>query len=184
MTIQRWRRGCGGGRGRGLALAGAAGALAALVVVGMPTSAAASCAAASPSPSPFRFVGMVMAIEDGGRVALVSHQGVSGLVEVDGSPAARTQSHTSVDRTYVLYATYEFDPYNATAPYHDDICTATRMIGPPKATGGMPMPTATSQSGPPWGWIGGGIGVGAVVLVGGTAFTLRRRQHQRQAGPA
>ena len=96
------------------------------VVVAAPPPAYASCAG-PPEPSPQAFVGRVIATESDDRVATVRTTD-GETVQVVGTPSPGENSATSVDRTYVVGATYEFHPYKGTEPYEDNICTATERL--------------------------------------------------------
>jgi hypothetical protein len=86
--------------------------------------AAASCAG-PPAPSSHAFTGTALAVEHEGRVATVKTDDGRTVV-VRGTP--NESGFTSVDRTYTVGARYEFHPVNATNPFEDNACTATRMI--------------------------------------------------------
>ncbi len=81
------------------------------VVMAAPV-AYASCAGPA-EPSPYAFVGRVVATESHDRVATILT--ITGqTVEVLGTPSPAENSLTSVDRTYVVGAWYEFHPINGT----------------------------------------------------------------------
>ena len=86
----------------------------------------ASCAF-PPSPSEQAFVGQVIDTELDDRVATVRTSS-GDTVHVVGTPSPEDGSVTSVDRMYVVGATYEFHPRNGTDPYEDDACSATERL--------------------------------------------------------
>jgi hypothetical protein len=88
--------------------------------------AAASCSF-PPRESPYRFAGVVLATDDGGRTATVRAE-AGRIVTVVGAEGG-TGAFTSVDRTYKVGARYEFHPLNNSDPYRDNACTATRALG-------------------------------------------------------
>ncbi len=49
-------------------------------------------------------------------------------VRVVGTPSTEENLATSADRDYVVGATYEFHPVDATDPYQDNACTATERL--------------------------------------------------------
>ena len=65
-------------------------------------------------------------LENSGRVARVT-TGDGRNVTVVGSPGSG-DVFTSVDRTYLLGATYEFHPYDSSDPYSDNACSASREL--------------------------------------------------------
>jgi hypothetical protein len=87
--------------------------------------ASASCAAGQPLRSAHAFPGVVTETRSGGRLALVRTDD-GRVVSVRGG---ETRVVTSVDRTYMVGARYEFHPTNAASPYEDNACTATRLLG-------------------------------------------------------
>ncbi|HEX2049933.1 MAG TPA: hypothetical protein VHJ34_04775 [Actinomycetota bacterium] len=98
--------------------------------------AGASCAALPPLPVALAradvvFVGEVTATTAGGRAATVrvtevwKGRNVPPTVEVVGGETSPNVV-SSVDRSYVEGTTYLFVPYDASAPYRDNVCTATR----------------------------------------------------------
>jgi hypothetical protein len=86
----------------------------------------ASCAH-PPRPSEHAFVGQVIGTELDNRVATVRTAG-GDAVQVVGTPSPEDNSVTSVDRTYVVGATYQFHPLNGAAPYEDNVCSATERL--------------------------------------------------------
>lgn len=149
-----------------------------LVVITAP-AAYASCAG-PPDPSQHAFVGRVVDAESHSRVATVRTT-VGETVRVVGTPFPAEDSMTSVDRTYVVGATYEFHPVNGTEPYEDNACTATeRLHGAdipafsPHDGGGGDVETQP-ESGSDIAAAGAISGL-AVVGAGGAALMLRRRR--------
>lgn len=143
--------------------------------------AQASCAEA-PADSPFAFTGTVVAVADRDRVATVRLDDGSEVV-VHGGPDLGGSSGTSLDRRYVLDGRYEFHPRNASSPYADDACTATRQLAGPTADpvepardrlpGWLPV---DEQAGP-LGYAVVGLGVAVTVaLLGFLAVTAARRR--------
>jgi hypothetical protein len=100
------------------------GLLGAVIVAAPP--AYASCAH-PPRLSEHAFVGQVIATELDDRVATVRTAG-GDTVQVVGTPSPADDSITSVDRTYVVGATYEFHPWNNTDAYQDNLCSATERL--------------------------------------------------------
>lgn len=103
----------------------AAPVLASLVILLSPSAAEASCAM-PPVESPHAFTGTVLEVEQDGRVATVELDDGREVV-VNGSPEAGS-TVTSVDRRFEPGARYVFHPLNATSPYEDNACTATRRL--------------------------------------------------------
>ena len=96
-----------------------------LVAVVTAAPAAASCAG-SPTPSAQRFVGTVVDVKDEDTLAVVRREDGATVVVLGAQPESKGRS--SIDRTFKENATYEFHPRNATSPYADDACTATRLL--------------------------------------------------------
>lgn len=96
--------------------------LAALALL-LPAGAAVAACAAAPSSSPSRFTGLVTQLKDGGTLAVVRRDDGATVVVRGGTGEDR--------RTFETGARYEFHPFNATSPYDDNGCSATRQIAPP-----------------------------------------------------
>lgn len=92
-------------------------------------AAHASCAG-PPEPSPHAFVGTVIDVEAGGRIATVVRDDGT-RVEIHGSPTPHDGAVTSVDRRFAAGGRYEFHPENARSPFEDNACTATRQLAGP-----------------------------------------------------
>lgn len=144
-------------------------------------AAYASCAA-PPDPSPYAFVGRVVATESADRIATVRTT-AGKTIQVVGTPSPGDNSVTSVDRTYVVGATYEFHPDNGSEPYEDNICTATtRLLGE-----AIPATLRDSEASPDEASQSGGDGnasvqamAGVVVVgVGSAGLWLKRRHGSR-----
>ena len=102
-----------------------------------PVQAVASCATEG-LRSPWKFDGVVGAVRSEQRVATVlTDDGRS--VEVRGGSA---RAMSSVDRTFQPGGRYEFHPLNASSPFEDNSCTATRLL----SLGPVPPVAATSSS--------------------------------------
>ncbi len=128
-------------RRRALLLA-TAGLLGWWVVAAAP-AASASCDVGPPEPSVHAFVGRVIATESADRVATVATTD-GKTVQVVGTPVHITgdiNSITTVDRRYVVGATYEFHPGNDSEPYEDNNCTATHRLH------GEDIPASLRESG-------------------------------------
>ncbi|MEQ7010877.1 hypothetical protein ABN028_32315 [Actinopolymorpha sp. B17G11] len=124
MTGAWWCRAalCSGVRGSVLG-----GVIAVGLSLGLAPAAYADCAE-RPAPSAHAFEGTVIATDDGGRTAtVVTENGDQVTVE---NPAADGVS--SSDRRFAVGALYEFHPTNATSPYRDNGCTATRRLWGPR----------------------------------------------------
>jgi hypothetical protein len=93
------------------------------------TGPAAAACPESPSPSPYAFTGVVTKVRNDGRVATVRTDN-GRTVQVIGGETGANQS-SSVDRRYAVGGRYEFHPRNATSPYLDDSCSATRQLSGP-----------------------------------------------------
>jgi len=71
----------------------------------------------------------VVALGNGGLDAtVVRKDGV--VVEVHGG-TGRLGAIGPEDRIFVVGAVYQFEPLNATSPYNDSLCTATKVIWSP-----------------------------------------------------
>lgn len=75
---------------------------------------------------------------------------------------------SSVDRTFILGARYEFHPINSSDPYRDDACTATRQIAGPE----QPPPDTQQPGNLTWPT----IGIVVVILAAGTIMLLLRHR--------
>jgi hypothetical protein len=145
------------------------------------SAAEASCAGPAEA-SPYAFVGRIVDTDPSSRLATVyTSEGIS--VQVRGTPSVHGGSVTSVDRTYILGATYEFHPTNETAPFEDNACTATKSLArrdtpgsllrlevgqvETSGAGRVTEPTGTT-------WIGGFLLAGG----GGVVLWARRRAQQ------
>lgn len=106
-------------------LAGAAG-LTALFLLGTAGGANASCAF-PPSTSGSTFTGTVLTTQNNDRIAQVRTD-AGAEVTVLGTESPDGTSASSVDRTFLAGARYEFHPINDTTPYRDNACTATRQL--------------------------------------------------------
>lgn len=148
------------------------------VVIAAP-AAYASCLGA-PEPSRHAFVGRVVDAESDSRVATVRTT-VGETVRVVGTPSPAENSMTSVDRTYVVGAAYEFHPLNRTEPYEDNACTATKRLHGADIPAFSPHDdgsgavVALPESGNDNAAAGALTGV-AVAGAGGAALLLRRRR--------
>lgn len=167
-----------GHRRSALLLSAATGLFGWVVIAAAPASA--SCAL-PPQPSPHAFVGRVLATELEGRVATVLTSD-GEHVQVVGTPYP--DSVTSVDREYVVGATYEFHPQDAeTDPYEDNACTATQRLRgddiPASLRGGVTgadvtaEPVSQSNDTTAAGAVVGGVAVAGVASV---VVWLRRRR--------
>jgi hypothetical protein len=138
-------------------------------------SAYASCAH-PPRPAAHAFVGQVIATDRDNRVATVRTAG-GGTVQVVGTPSPEDSSFTSVDRTYVVGATYEFHPWNGAGPYEDNACSATeRLRGddiPAWSRQVVGEADVAAQS--DYGIAAAGLAGVAVAGMGGAGWWLRRR---------
>lgn len=156
-------------------------ALLAAAAVLLPSATAQASCAGPPADSPNAFTGTVVSTDREGRVAEVVRDDGTRVV-VHGSPTG--SGATSVDRTYVEGARYEFHPVNATSPFQDNACTATRQVSGPAA------PVSAAGDGaddrlPGWlpvdgqaGAVGYAAAAGVLLLVVAAAATLalaRRR---------
>ena len=161
-------------------------AFAALPVL-VPSAAQASCAAPALA-SPNAFVGTVNSVEKDGRVAQVVLDD-GRRVTVHGSPELGDNTATSVDRRYAVGARYEFHPLNASSPYQDNACTATRQLSGPS-----PRPVEPAEDRLP-GWLpvdeqAGPLGYALVAtalvlvlaIVAATVVRTRRRLVRRHLG--
>jgi hypothetical protein len=155
------------------------------LVSGSPT-ASASCVTDDPPASPYAFVGTVIDTREDNRIATVITD-AGDRVTVMGTQATSwfSESFSSVDRRYALGGRYEFHPTNASDPYLDNICTATRKLAGPR------LPPREQPKGflPDWLPVdeqAGPIGYAAFfvpVLLGGLglAVALRRIRRPRTA---
>ena len=133
--------------------------LAGVLVTAAPGVASASCAELHASP--YAFVGTVEHTRSDGRLAVVRTE--SGrVVEVRGGET-RNGFGSGEDRTYELGATYEFHPTNATGPFQDNACTATRLLVA-APDGAAQEGTSTQHPSPAL--------AGAVTLAGGVVLAL------------
>jgi hypothetical protein len=124
---------------RRLAVAAVLVVLVALGWTGPADPAVASCAEVA-KPSPHAFRGVVTRTRSDGRRATVRTD--SGqTVEVLGGP--RGGAFTSVDRTFSPGGYYEFHPVNASSPFEDNACTATRLITQGPVPAAAPFPKRT-----------------------------------------
>jgi len=153
----------------------------------VPSAAQASCAAA-PTASPHAFVGTVDSVDKDGRLAQVVLDDGRRVI-VHGSPELGDHTATSVDRRYALGGRYEFHPLNASSPFQDNACTATRQLAGPS-----PRPLEPAQDRLP-GWlpvdeqagpVGYAVGVAALVVglaaVTAAVLRIRRRLGRRHVG--
>jgi hypothetical protein len=150
------------------------GLLGAVIVAAPP--AYASCAH-PPRPSEHAFVGQVIATELDDRVATIRTAG-GDTVQVVGTPSPADNSVTSVDRTYVVGATYEFHPWNNTDPYEDNVCSATeRLRGNdiPAALRRQVVVDADVPAQPDYSIAAAGLAGVAVAGMGGAVCWSRRR---------
>jgi hypothetical protein len=162
------------------ALLGAA-LLATFVAVGVAAPASASCLS-PPRTSPAAFTGVVVELTNAGRVATVRTD-AGQTVTVAGTDAGDPSAITTVDRSFVLGARYEFHPINDASPYQDNACTATRLIADPPAgtsPGGHSSPvggggTAAAAA--------GGAAVLAAVAVLLILIAVRARRSASRATP-
>jgi hypothetical protein len=137
-------------------------------------TAAASCNAGR-QVSPDAFTGTVLSVELEGRVAHVRTDDGRTVV-VRGTDSDSPNAFTSVDRTYSAGARYEFHPINATEPYQDNACTATREIAAPTGTAGGAAPPATDPTRAASGSVLGGAVVAAAAFAAvSVAWLVRRR---------
>jgi len=139
------------------------------VMLAFPVPAVASCAA-PPMDSPYAFVGTVVEVKKDGRVATVVID-TGDTVVVHGSPELGDHTATSVDRRFALGGRYEFHPINATSPYQDNACTATRQLAGP-----TPTPVEPARDRLP-GWLpvdeqDGPIGYAALAAMGLVPLTM------------
>lgn len=99
--------------------------LACAAILPLGPAASASCAG-TPTLSPYAFQGRVEQTDDSGRLAQVMTED-GRRVLVQGGETERGVA-TGNDRTFVPHAKYEFHPTNESSPFHDNACTATRII--------------------------------------------------------
>ena len=140
----------------------------------------ASCAR-PPTPSAHRFSGVVVTATDGGRTATVrTDDGRTVTVAGRGDSSGAI---TSVDRTYTAGTRYEFHPLNATSPYRDNACTATRQLSQPTAPGGGASGAGDHTSGTgAAGWLAAGAFALVLLVLG--AVGIRRRAVNSGGSPA
>ena len=94
-------------------------------------AANASCAE-PPIESPHAFEGTVIDTREEDRIAtVITDKGRQVTVLGTSDDSWFTESGSSVDRRYALGGRYEFHPTNASDPYRDNACTATRKIAGP-----------------------------------------------------
>lgn len=115
-------------------LAGATG-LTALFLLGSAGVADASCVL-PPTTSASSFTGTVLTTQNRDRIARVRTD-AGAEVTVLGTESPDANSASSVDRTFVPGARYEFHPVSDASPFRDNACTATRRL-----TGPGPAPVA------------------------------------------
>ena len=106
-------------------LAGATG-FTALFLLGSAGVADASCVA-PPTTSASSFTGTALATQDKDRIAQVRTD-AGAEVTVVGTESPGANSASSVDRTFLTGARYEFHPLNEASPFRDNACTATRQL--------------------------------------------------------
>ncbi|GAA1219490.1 hypothetical protein GCM10009665_06980 [Kitasatospora nipponensis] len=94
-----------------------------------------------------------------------------------------------MDRTYSVGLRYEFHPLNSSSPYHDNACTATRVVqaseqgGPAPAdarTDGLAVAHADRSNGHTKLWTSAAIG--GLVVVALAAVALARQLGNSDAG--
>ncbi|MDQ3503454.1 MAG: hypothetical protein M3486_07570 [Actinomycetota bacterium] len=151
-------------------LAGATG-LTALFLLGSAGVADASCVA-PPTTSASSFTGTVLATQDKDRIAQVRTD-AGAEVTVVGTESPDADSASSVDRTFVTGARYEFHPLNEASPFRDNACTATRQL---KAAAN---PTAAAPELPRTGVPGYLPVTGLLLIPIGAALTYRFRPARR-----
>lgn len=88
-----------------------------------PVQAVASCATSEGLRSQWSFEGVVTAVRSKERIATVRTDD-GRTVEVRGGSSLAV---SSVDRTFEAGGRYEFHPINASSPFEDNACTATRL---------------------------------------------------------
>lgn len=173
--------------------------LAVLAAALAPAGAAhASCIA----PPPLRisiaradvvFVGEVESTSAGGRAATVrvtdvwKGEDVPATVEVVGGETSPNVA-SSVDRTYRDGTTYLFVPADASAPYEDNACTATRPYServerlrpagaaPPAAAAPDDPDASDDDGGGSWA-VGSLVGVALLVALAWSAVRVRNATH-------
>jgi len=157
-----------------------------LIVAGLIAAAGAPASAScvgSPSPSPYVFNGTVVSTEADGRIAeVIAEDGRK--VQVRGTPDA--SAITTVDRTYLVGARYEFHPVNDSSPYEDNVCTATRKLSGPVAADESAQATPLARGDDAQSGVGPLILGGLMVLTSGAiavfvvAMVRRRRTLPRR----
>jgi len=151
-------------------LAGATG-LTALFLLSSAGVADASCVA-PPATSASSFTGTVLATQNRDRIAQVRTD-AGAEVTVLGTESPDANSASSVDRTFLTGARYEFHPLNEASPFRDNACTATRQL---TATAN---PTAAAPELPRTGVPGYLPVTGLLMLPVGAALTYRFRPARR-----
>lgn len=116
------------------------------------------------------FIGVVVEVDSTGRVATVRTDD-GRTVTVRGTEASELNALTSVDRTYLAGARYEFHPINDADPYQDNACTATRLL----FVGSVP-PAELDERGAEPALLP--IGAGAIAVGGLVLWLMRRRRPQ------
>ena len=153
-----------------------------LFAVGLVTIVAAPASAScvdTPIASAHAFTGTVQSVQLDGRLAQVKTDDGATVV-VRGTPEGSTVSLTTVDRTYKVGARYEFHPINASSPYQDNACTATREIG---GAGVPPRSDTSAASGSGLGWLLPAAFVTALLAAAGAMFWRIRRSRPIAARP-
>ncbi len=128
-----------------------------------PAQALASCATREGLRSTWSFEGVVTAVRSRNRIATVRTDD-GRTVEVRGG---RSWSISSVDRTYKLGGRYEFHPLDASSPFQDNACTATRLL----SVEPVPPSTRTHPVG-----LSAGVVAGLLVLAGAISVRRSRRR--------
>jgi hypothetical protein len=154
----------------------------AVLLVLAPSPAIASCATDRPPRSPAAFAGLVVAVRSEGRVATVRTD-AGTEVQVRGTPGDGLSQGTSVDRTYERGGRYEFHPVNASSPYEDNSCTATRLLSmeslPPVPADSGPGPTGSGLAPTTVVLLALSFALVAAVVAGGLLRRRRRRSRLR-----
>jgi len=105
------------------------------------------------------------------RVATVRTE-AGETVQVRGGPAGSRA--TSVDRNYQPGGRYEFHPINASSPFHDNICTATRLLSQD------PVPASAQPDRTPAAALAASAAVGPVVAALLICLTRSRRRRMAE----
>ncbi|MBW3638272.1 MAG: hypothetical protein KY451_00230 [Actinobacteria bacterium] len=147
--------------------AGATG-LTALFLLGSAGVADASCVL-PPTTSASTFTGIVLTAQNRDRIAQVRTD-AGAEVMVLGTESPDANSASSVDRTFVPGARYEFHPANDASPFRDNACTATRQLTGP---GSGPAPVTAEL--PDTGVLGYLPVTGLLMLPVGAALAYRFR---------